>query len=105
MKKFLLAFVLAVSAFGVPSCYDIHKIEKPSDSSTQKAVFILIDETTPFNEQLKEQILNNALKFIAPENRIFVGKFSAFLQDRYNQILFDFTLDTPLILAELKFIS
>lgn len=31
----------------------------------QKAVFILIDETTPFNEQLKEQILNNALKFIA----------------------------------------
>lgn len=61
MKKFLLAFVLAVSAFGVPSCYDIHKIEKPSDSSTQKAIFILIDETTPFNEQLKEQILNNAL--------------------------------------------
>ena len=33
--------------------------------SMQKAVFILIDETTPFNEQLKEEILNNALKFIA----------------------------------------
>jgi len=95
MRKILLLCVFCAVAFCAPSCYDANKIEKPA-STAEKAIFVLIDETTLFDESLKEQIINNALKFAEQGNHIFIAKFSAFLQDRYNEVLFDFTLDFPL---------
>ncbi len=94
MKKLLYIFALCAAAFAVPSCYELNKI--PHEQSTNEALFVLIDETTPFGEPLKKQVVNNALKFATPGNRIVVAKFSAFLDGRYNEILFDFTLDTPM---------
>ena len=96
MRKILLICILIFAAFGAPSCYDISKIEKFGDMKSERAVFILIDETTPFNEQLKQQIINNALNFANHGNHIFIAKFSAFLQGKYNEVLFDFVIDTPL---------
>ncbi len=95
MRKILLLCVFCAVAFCAPSCYDANKIEKPA-STAEKAIFVLIDETTLFDESLKEQIINNALKFAEQGNHIFIAKFSAFLHDRYNEVLFDFTLDFPL---------
>lgn len=97
MKKILLVCIFIFTAFGAPSCYDISKIEKFGDIKSERAVFILIDETTPFNEQLKQQIINNTLNFANNGNHIFIAKFSAFLQGKYNEVLFDFTIDTPLV--------
>ena len=97
MRKILLVCIFIFTAFGAPSCYEISKIEKSGDVKSDRAVFILIDETTPFNEQLKQQIIKNALNFTNYGNHIFVAKFSAFLQDKYNEVLFDFVIDTPLV--------
>lgn len=95
MKKILFLCAFCASLFALPNCYEINKIEKPS-ATPKEAVFVLIDETTPFGDSLKEQILNNALKFAEFGNHIFVAKYSAFLDGRYNEVLFEFTLDTPL---------
>ena len=95
MRKILLFCVFCAVAFCAPSCYDANKIEKPT-LAEEKAIFVLIDETTLFDESLKEQIINNTLRFAKQGNHIFIAKFSAFLHDRYNEVLFDFTLDFPL---------
>ena len=95
MRKILLfCAIICAAAFALPNCYEINKIEKKSEIN--EAVFVLIDETTPFNEPLKEQVVNNVLRFAQAGNYVFAGKFSAFLQGRYNEVLFDFALDTPL---------
>ncbi len=95
LRKFLLLF-FGFLAFlnAVPSCYEIYKITKQSQIDT--AVFVLIDETTPFNKTLKEQILSNVLAFTQSSNHIFIGKFSSLIGEKYNETLFETTLDAHL---------
>lgn len=78
------------------SCYDIYKSESKPDAKINKAIFVLIDETTFFNANLQEQILKNSIKYIEPGNYIYVAKFSAFIGNHYNEKVFDFNVDKPL---------
>ncbi len=94
MVKIILALLFSIAAMATPSCYEIYKIDKKSEVDT--AVFILIDETTPFNDRLKEQIISNSLNFVKPGNSVIIGKFSAMIDGKYNETLFDFNLDMPL---------
>lgn len=96
---FLISFLFLgmVSLFADSnSCYDIYKTTKKPDSSIDKAVFVLIDETTSFNDSLQEQIIKNTLSKIAPANYIYIGKFSAFIDNHYNEKVFEFKLDIPM---------
>ena len=47
-------------------------------------------------EKLQEQIIKNTLSKIAPANNIYIGKFSAFIDNHYNEKVFEFKMDTPL---------
>ena len=78
------------------SCYDIYKTAKKPDMTIDRAIFVLIDETTSFNESLQEQIIKNTLSKIAPANYIYIGKFSAFIDNHYNEKIFEFKLDIPM---------
>ncbi len=60
------------------SCYDIYKTEAKADTKIDKAIFVLMDETTFFNNSLQEQILKNSIKHIEAGNYIYIAKFSAF---------------------------
>lgn len=95
--KYLFFTALAfVSLNANSSCYDIYKTEAKGDTKINKAIFVLIDETTFFNENLQEQILKNSIKHIEAGNYIYVAKFSAFIGNHYNEKVFDFKLDKPL---------
>lgn len=93
---FLFAIFTLVSSLKALSkgCYEIYKIDKIANIDT--AVFVLIDETTHFDNKLQNQILSNALSFAKSSNHLFIGKFSALINGGYNQSLFEFTIDTPL---------
>ena len=78
------------------SCYDIYKSSVKPNVAIERAVFVLVDETTIFNEKLQEQIIKNTLSKIAPANYIYIGKFSAFIDNHYNEKMFEFKIDTPL---------
>lgn len=95
MKKILFILsIFCLNLLAMPSCYEIYKIEK--EKNIDKAIFVLVDETTLFSEPLKEQIISNSLSLIEAKNYIFVAKFSAFLDNKYNEVLFDFALDEKL---------
>ena len=100
MKLKFFIFVLLISAltslFASSSCYDIYKSSAKPNTSIERAIFVLIDETTLFNDKLQEQIIKNTLSKIAPANYIYIGKFSAFIDNHYNEKIFEFKIDTPL---------
>ncbi len=96
LKYFLLLALSFVSLSANSSCYEIYKSEAKANTSIDKAVFILIDETTFFNDSLQEQILKNSIKHIGAGNYVYVAKFSAFIGNHYNEKVFDFKLDKPL---------
>ncbi|WP_299549772.1 hypothetical protein [uncultured Helicobacter sp.] len=89
----LIGFTITLNA-APKSCYEVYKIDKQNTIDT--AVFILIDETTLFDQSLKDQIIANALSFVKHSNSLYIGKFSALIGGKYNEVLFNFNLDTPL---------
>ena len=92
----ILFLFVTSSLFAGSSCYDIYKSTAKPNAAIERAVFVLIDETTLFNEKLQEQIIKNTLSKIAPANNIYIGKFSAFIDNHYNEKVFEFKMDTPL---------
>ncbi len=94
-KSFLFLGMMSLHADST-SCYDIYKSSVKPNVAIERAVFVLVDETTIFNEKLQEQIIKNTLSKIAPANYIYIGKFSAFINNHYNEKMFEFKIDTPL---------
>jgi len=89
-------FLGMISLYASSSCYDIYKSSAKPNIAIERAIFVLVDETTIFNEKLQEQIIKNTLSQIAPANYIYIGKFSAFIDNHYNEKMFEFKIDTPL---------
>ncbi len=96
LKYFILSALAFLSLNANDSCYDIYKTEAKADTKINKAIFVLIDETTFFNNSLQEQILKNSIKHIEAGNYIYIAKFSAFIGNHYNEKVFEFKLDKPL---------
>jgi hypothetical protein len=97
MKQLVaLLFIVSMVVANPKGCYDHFPIEGEVDSSIETAVFVLIDETTHFNDMLKEQLISNSLNSLKQGTYIYLAKFSAFVSGHYNQKLFDFYLDKPL---------
>ncbi len=94
-KSFLFLGMMSLYADST-SCYDIYKSSVKPNVAIERAVFVLVDETTIFNEKLQEQIIKNTLSKIAPANYIYIGKFSAFIDNHYNEKMFEFKIDIPL---------
>lgn len=96
IKYFILSALAFLSLNANSSCYEIYKTEVKADTKINKAIFVLIDETTFFNDSLQDQILKNSIKHIEAGNYIYIAKFSAFIGNHYNEKVFDFKLDKPL---------
>ena len=94
-KAFLFLGMMSLYADST-SCYDIYKSSVKPNVAIERAVFVLVDETTIFNEKLQEQIIKNTLSKIAPANYIYIGKFSAFIDNHYNEKMFEFKIEIPL---------
>ena len=92
MYKLLLLAVLTISgkAFAdnmdaISSCYN-KKIESPK-TIINTELFLAIDQTTVFNNSLKQSIANNVRLFLKPNHTFSVTQFSAFTQGHYTDVL------------------
>ena len=66
----------------VPSCYATNKMEMAAPAP-QHEVFILLDETTPLDDNLKAKLYSITQSLIRPGVRFSVLSFSAYAQGRY----------------------
>jgi len=88
-----LANSLGANSLNSNSCYNIYKVNAKPKQTIDKAIFVLVDETTLFDDKLKQQIISNSLSKIGKNNYIYIAKFSAFINGFYNEKVFDFKMD------------
>jgi hypothetical protein len=95
-----LSLAMCVTAYAgvendVPSCYEASKVGVPAPP-TQKELFILVDQTTPFDAALQASANENAGRLIRQGSAYVVATFSSFGQGRYMQVLSAGTLELPI---------
>ena len=104
MKSHLLAAALAgcLSAQSyagtvneVPSCYAANKIEVKA-APPAREIFVLVDQTTIFDEKLQNSIFENTWGYLGPNSAYTVVSFSAFAQGRYTEVVSAGTIEAPL---------
>jgi hypothetical protein len=67
-------------------CREFAKMDKLSEPA-QLAVFVAIDQTTPFTAALKQSIADQLLPLLRPGTALEVYQFSAYMGGRYTQKL------------------
>lgn len=95
MKLRLLTLLLAIAYAGgaqaqqnsVPSCYAANVMEVKIPVP-KKAVFLMIDETTLFNNGLRAAAWEAVTPLLQPGTSLTVVRFSAFSQSRYTSTSF-----------------
>ena len=78
----------------LPSCYAVAKLQQPR--SPEIEIFVAIDQTTPFDSKLKQQVADSIRHFLAPGNAFTIFEFSAFIQGRYVNVVASGKLDPPM---------
>lgn len=69
----------------IPSCYTANKIPVAIPASNLE-VFMVIDQTTQFDQNLKDSIFQNFGNLLAGGNSFVVASFSSYAQGRYFEI-------------------
>jgi len=112
MTRNLFAFLLmsmSVTTFAgtqsaIQSCYS-DKLNAPKGAKVGTELFIIIDQTTVFDSELKQSIANNIKPFLLPGNALSVTKFSAFTKGHYTDVVVNVVLDAQLSQAERNDVS
>lgn len=91
---FGFASIIAHAEAGLSSCYPLLKLEVPEHSETE--LFVVIDQTTPFDDTLRQSVADNLRLFLKPGQAFSILQFSAFTQGRYAQVLVSARLDADL---------
>jgi hypothetical protein len=79
----------------VPSCYAANHIKPASDAISQE-MFIVVDQTTVFDERLQAQIAATASSAIKPGSAYSLIDFSAFSQGRYTEVVTRGVVESPI---------
>jgi len=76
----------------VPSCYNIVETGQPAQKAKRELV-VVIDQTAKFDAGLQETANQKIQKFIKSGDRVVLVSFSAYVKDRYSEVVLDATLD------------
>jgi hypothetical protein len=69
----------------IPSCYTANKIPI-SPPTSRLEVFMMIDQTTQFDQNLKESIFQNFGNLLGTGNSFVISSFSSYAQGRYLEV-------------------
>lgn len=101
IKMFITTAAIMISSVAyagsqnaISSCYS-DKVPAPNASPSVE-LFVIVDQTTPFDSGLKQAVANNIRQFIKAGNAISVVQFSAFMQGHYTDVLVSVNLDQEL---------
>lgn len=100
---FVLFFFVGTAYAGtqnaLPSCYDALRLPK-GGGGVETEVFVMIDQTTPLDLNLKQSVADNLKTFLKAGNNFSILVFSAFVQSHYTDVLVTGQLEQPLDLAK-----
>lgn len=84
----------------LPDCYQYAKVQRDAPAHIQTELFVVVDQTTPFNGQLRQSLAQQIAPLLAPGNALSVFAFSAYTQGFYTQRLVHARMDQPMAQAQ-----
>lgn len=91
---FYSTVVFAGNNEAIPTCYNENIPAK--NGATNVELFVIVDQTTYFDGNLKQSIADNIRPFLKPGNAFSVTEFSAFIQGHYTEVLVSGRMDSIL---------
>ena len=105
MKQILFIFAalltFATARNDIPSCYKALQLQ-PDQSTPQKALFILVDQTTPLDKKLMIYIYKNMMHFIKNGSAVTIASFSANANGKYADVAYEGYLE-PLLSKDAQY--
>ncbi|SMG12491.1 hypothetical protein [Paraburkholderia susongensis] len=78
----------------VPSCYAANKLKAPA-AVPQQELFLMVDQTTQLDANLKAQVNENLARLVKPGSAFTLAEFSAFTQGHYTDVVTRGYLEQP----------
>lgn len=89
----LSAAAMAAQADVVTACRDR---SLPPPAAPARELLVAIDQTTPLNPPLRQQVADNLKPFLAADSSFTIIVFSAYAQGHYTEVLASARVDAPL---------
>jgi hypothetical protein len=80
----------------IGSCYEAIKLDDVVTPKLNRELFVIVDQTVEFDKGLQEQVYQKIMKFLTPGDRVVIVSFSAYVADRYTDVVFDGVVDARL---------
>lgn len=80
----------------LPDCYQYAQLKRQSPASVQTELFVVIDQTTPFNSDLRQSLAQQISPLLSAGNALTVFAFSAYTQGYYTRRLLHARMDSPM---------
>ncbi len=80
----------------VPSCYAANRLQPAIPSGYTRLIYLLIDQTVGWNDDLAASILANLNTTLQPGTKFVIAAFSAFGQGRYLDVLHTGVIEAPM---------
>lgn len=75
------------------SCYSVIDYVKPADTKPERALYVLVDQTTPLSGEMRQRISALLETWGKPGDLLKVAHFSANLKGKYPQLVFSQQVD------------
>ena len=95
LSTFVTLSVLLLARNDVPSCYQALKMDNPNTTS-EKELFILIDQTTPIDKNMMIYTYKNMMKYIKNGYAVTVASFSSNANGKYTDVAYSGKLEALL---------
>ncbi|WP_153242471.1 hypothetical protein [Frateuria defendens] len=79
----------------IPSCYAYAGMTPQQPAPSGRELVVVIDQTTPLGEDLRNTALKTALRYIRPDDNVLIYQFSAYLADSYMRLPFEGRMEAP----------
>lgn len=80
----------------LPDCYAYAKIQHAQQQPSTTALFVVIDQTTPFSAELQQSVAEQIGPWLQPGNSVTLFAFSAYTQGYFTRRLVHAELSPPL---------
>lgn len=80
MKKLLIIFLFLTNIFASNECQDI--LTELTDTKKDREVFIIIDQTTPFSQNIRKNAVINIFALVKPKTMVNVFTFSEYTEGK-----------------------
>jgi len=88
-------YSVAADRNDIPDCYAFTKLDTYQPQFSGRDLAVVVDETTNFSPDLRNEALAHVLRFVQPGDKIRLFQMSAYISESHMNLMFAGTLQAP----------